>query len=135
MCEMNAKDLINVINKHVNDLDLVSARKYIEENIDILNEKKFYLNSNARELLDFITKRLDEHIEPLTKKEKAAIRAINHYSTQFDIRSLKFCIAEQAELLMRKDIADYLNLDAKSLLQSMGAIHQDQPPVQGDIEN
>ncbi|WML44351.1 hypothetical protein [Neobacillus sp. PS3-40] len=37
---MNFQDLINMINQSVEELDFVTARKYIEQNLDLIKERK-----------------------------------------------------------------------------------------------
>ncbi|WML44398.1 hypothetical protein [Neobacillus sp. PS3-40] len=116
---MNFQELITMINKSVDELDFVTARKYIEQNLDLLKDKKSLLKSNARELLLFLEK---QKVEPLKRNEQAVINSINLYSRKFDIRGLKFAIRENTQLMLRKDILLYLNSDAKALLESMKVI-------------
>jgi hypothetical protein len=118
------KELIAKINKSVEELDLVTTRKYIEENIEILNQNKNLLKGNARELLSFLTKRLESGIEPLTRSELATISAINSFATRFDVRSIKLTIKDKEQLLLRSDFVDHLNSDAKIILEGMGAIQK-----------
>ena len=121
---MNLKELIKEINQSVDELDLVATRKYIEGNIEVLNDNKRFLKSNARELLDFLTSRLESGYEPLTRGELATVNAINSYATKFDVRSIKMIIKGKEPLLIRKDFVDYLNSDAKIILEGMGAIEK-----------
>jgi predicted nucleic acid-binding protein len=108
-----------MINKSIEELDFVTARKYIEQNLDLLKEKKSLLKSNARDLLNFLEK---QKFEPIKRNELAIINSINLYSTKFDIRGLKFVIRENNQLMLRKDLLLYLNSDAKALLESMKVI-------------
>ncbi|WP_051348654.1 hypothetical protein [Peribacillus kribbensis] len=119
---MNLEELTNRINESIDEMDLVTTRKYIEQNLDILKENKRYLKKNARELLEFIISRLEEGIKPLSRHELAAIKAINLYASNFDIRGLKLTIKDKTQLLIREDVLTYLNSDAKILLKDMGAI-------------
>jgi hypothetical protein len=121
---MGIKELIAKINKSVEELDLVTTRKYIEENIEILNQNKNLLKGNARELLSFLTKRMESGIEPLTRSELATISAINSFATRFDVRSIKLTIKDKEQLLLRSDFVDHLNSDAKIILEGMGAIQK-----------
>jgi hypothetical protein len=121
---MGIKELIAKINKSVEELDLVTTRKYIEENIEILNQNKYLLKGNARELLSFLTKRMESGIEPLTRSELATISAINSFATRFDVRSIKLTIKDKEQLLLRSDFVDHLNSDAKIILEGMGAIQK-----------
>ncbi|PLS14605.1 hypothetical protein CVD28_27225 [Bacillus sp. M6-12] len=119
---MNIKELIGSIHKSVENLDLVTARKYIEENIGVLSDNKLLLKGNARELFDFLANRLEEGYEPLTRTEMATISAINSFASKFDVRSIKVTIRNKEQLLLRKDFIDHLTRDAKIILQGMGAI-------------
>lgn len=121
---MEIKELIAKINKSVEQLDLVTTRKYIEENLEILNKNKSLLQGNARELLTFLTSRLESGHKPLARTEMATIHAINSYATQFDLRSIKTTIKGREQLLLRKEFVEHLNSDAKIILQGMGAIHK-----------
>ena len=121
---MTIKELITKINQSVDELDLVTTRKYLEENIDLLKDNKRFLKSNARELLDFLTSRLESGYEPLKREELATVTAINSYATKFDVRSIKMIIKGKEQLLIRKDFVDYLNSDAKIILEGMGAIEK-----------
>ncbi|MFC3885120.1 hypothetical protein ACFOU2_17255 [Bacillus songklensis] len=119
---MTFRELITQINKSVEDLDFATARKYIEENLTILNENKHILTGNARELLDFLTHRLNSGYEPFTRQEMATISAINSYASKFELRQIKMIIKEKAPLFLRKDVVEYLNKDAKAILEGMGVI-------------
>lgn len=121
---MSIKELISKINQSVDELDLVTTRKYIEDNIEVLNDNKRYLKSNARELLNFLSSRLESGYEPLTRAEMATISAINSYATHFDVRSIKMVIKGKEQLLVRKDFIDHLNSDAKIVLEGMGAVEK-----------
>jgi len=118
------QELITNINKSVESLELSIARKYIEENIEILRENKTLLNGNARELLTFISNRRNEGYEQLTRRELMVIHAINTSANKFDLRELKKIIADNSMLLVRKDALDFLNSDAKVILEGMKAINQ-----------
>ncbi|PLT32904.1 hypothetical protein [Bacillus sp. V5-8f] len=121
---MNIKDLLLKINQSVNELDLVTTRKYIEENLEILNDNRNLLKGNARVLLEFLTNRRDAGHEPLTRGEMATASAINSFASKFDVRSVKVTIKDKEKLLMRKDFIDHLNADAKIILEGMGAIQK-----------
>lgn len=119
---MHVLDLIARINNCVEELDFAQARMYMEENIEILNENRSRLKSNARELLEFLTKRLEAGQQPLTRKDMAVINAVNSYASKFDLRSLKVIIKDHTLLFIRNDIQAYLNTDARIILEGMGAI-------------
>ena len=121
---MILQELITNINKSVDSLEFSVARKYIEENMEILKESKTLLNSNARELLTFISDRNKEGIEKLTRREMIIIQAINTNATQFDLREIKKLIKDNSMLLVRKDVLDFINSDAKVILEGMKAINQ-----------
>lgn len=119
---MGIKELILKINQSVEELDLVTTRKYIEENLDILNQNSRHLKSNARELLKFLTQEREAGHKPLTRAEIGTVQAINTYAGKFDVRSLKVTIKGKEHLLLRNDFTAHLNADAKIILQGMRAI-------------
>ncbi|AYC28886.1 hypothetical protein [Paenisporosarcina cavernae] len=119
---MNVDELLERVNSCADDLDLVAARKYIEENRELLAENRHRLKRNARELLDFILKMQDSGNKALQRNEIAAINAINSYATKFDLRGLKVAVKNHSELILRDDVIPYFNTDAKIMLASMNAI-------------
>ncbi len=119
---MHILDLIARINNSVEELDFATARMYIEENIEVLNDNRSQLKSNARDLLEFLTKRIEAGHQPLTRKEMAVINTVNSYASKFDLRGLKIVIRDHSLLFLRNDIEAYLNTDAKIILEGMGAI-------------
>ena len=121
---MKPEELINQINNFVDQLDFVTARKLIEDNLEILKKHRVSLKSNARELLKIIVERSESGNEPISRQEMATLLAINSYASKFDLRSLKIIVKDKASLLLRKDVVDYLNNDAKVILEGMGAIYK-----------
>jgi len=121
---MNLQELATKINACVEDVDLVAARKYMEENKELLKDNKSLLKRNARELFDFLLNSSKSNSKPLSREEVAATNAINLYATRFDIRGLKIAVKNHSELLLREDITPYLNKDARILLEGMGAIQK-----------
>lgn len=121
---MNLQELATKINACVEDIDLVAARKYMEENKELLKDNKSLLKRNARELFDFLLNSSESNSKPLSREEVAATNAINLYATRFDIRGLKIAVKNHSELLLREDIKPYLNKDARILLEGMGAIQK-----------
>jgi hypothetical protein len=121
---MNLQELATKINACVEDVDLVAARKYMEENKELLKDNKSLLKRNARELFDFLLNSSESNSKPLSREEVAATNAINLYATRFDIRGLKIAVKNHSELLLREDITPYLNKDARILLEGMGAIQK-----------
>ncbi|MCM3663465.1 hypothetical protein M3204_03565 [Mesobacillus subterraneus] len=119
---MNLKELTATINKYVEDLDFGTARVYLEENLTVLNENKNKLNSNARALLEFISDRQQEGVQPLTRKDMSIINATNSYASKFDLRGLKVLVRDNSQLFLRSDISAYINADAKIILEGMGSI-------------
>lgn len=117
---MKMQELITAINKSIESLDLVSARRYIEDNLELLNENKHHLRSNARALLDFLN---DQKEIPLNRKELNVIHSINTYASRFDIRGLKLSIKNNFDLLVRDDVKPYFSEDAKVILEGMNVIH------------
>ncbi|WP_153731510.1 hypothetical protein [Sporosarcina obsidiansis] len=116
---MNAQELIKVINTCVDELDFISARKYMEENKELLKRSKHRLNRNAQDLLEFVVTKSENQLDP---KEIHAIHAINNYASNFDIRALKLIVKDKAALISRKDTLTYLNEDAKAILESMRVV-------------
>ena len=116
---MQLNELIANINYRVEELDFVSARKLIEENMELIQTKKHHLRGNARELYDFLS---SNSLQTLNRREMSIIASINSYASKFDIRGLKVSLKSNARLLMREDVRDYLNADAKILLEGMGAL-------------
>ncbi|MGA9226895.1 MAG: hypothetical protein WB217_11190 [Mesobacillus sp.] len=119
---MHVLDLIAKINTSVEELDFAAARLYMEENIEILNENRNYLKTNARDLLEFLTKRMEAGQKPLTRQDMSVINAVNSYASKFDLRGLKVIIRDHSMLFLRNDISAYLNMDARIILEGMGAI-------------
>jgi hypothetical protein len=122
MGRLSLNALTAKINKYVEEMELATARVYIEENVEILNEHKNMLNKNARELLDFLLELQAGGGQPLTRKDMAIINAINTYANKFDVRGIKMLVKDNPNLFIRKDTPAYLNADAKIILQGMGAI-------------
>ena len=119
---MHVLDLVARINNCVEELDFAAARMYMEENLEVLNENRSRLKSNARDLLEFLMKRMEAGQQPLTRKDMAVINAVNSYASKFDLRGLKVIIRDHSLLFLRNDIEAYLNTDAKIILEGMGAI-------------
>ncbi|MFC5541448.1 MAG: hypothetical protein C0P75_012455 [Bacilli bacterium] len=121
---MDIKKLILCINGAVDALEYATARKYIEQNLDIVDENRHLLNSNAREILQFVKDNLGSSEQPLTKKEMNIITVINTYAKKLDVRGLKLYLKEKEkeQLLQRKNVLNILNADAKILLTSLGFI-------------
>lgn len=120
---MELDELIEKINQCADEFDFVTARKYIEENIEILKNNKLSLNSNAREILNFLTEQLKSGVKPLSKSEINIINAINSYAYKFDLMGIKFLLKNNAQVFMKKDSMSYLNSDAKTLLSGMKVIN------------
>ncbi|MDN4492158.1 hypothetical protein [Ureibacillus aquaedulcis] len=119
---MDIKDIISKINKTVDALEFTTARKYIEENIELVNQNRVHLKSNAREILKFLNEQLESGEQPLTKAEINVLNTLNVYAARFDIRSMKRNIKGNEQLLLKKESINYLSTDARIFLESMGAI-------------
>lgn len=119
---LDIKDIISKINQSVDALEFTSARRYIEENIELVNQNRIHLKSNAREILKFLNNQYESGEEPLTKAEISLLNTLNIYATRFDIRSMKRNIKGNESLLLKKESINYLNSDARIFLESMGAI-------------
>lgn len=120
--QMKIEELIIEINKYVEKLDFVTARKLIEENLEVVKKHRTSLNSNARELLKILVDRIESGHDPISRQDMASIIAINSFASNFDIQSLKLIVKDKAKLLLRKDAVEYLNKDARVILEGMGAI-------------
>jgi hypothetical protein len=119
---MNIKEIIDSINKSVEELDFVTARMYIERNIDSLVPHKNLLKSNAKDILNFLTERLQSGQSPLSRKDMITINTINSYAHKFNVKGIKLILKDNSKLVLREDIMTYLNSDAKVILEGMGAI-------------
>ena len=126
---MDCRELLKQINKSMADLDLVSARKYIEENLEIVSDYRHLLRSNARVLFDFIRNEKNMEHEPLNRREMTILFSLNRYASAFDIRGVKLLVNNYPDLLMRKEIQTYLNEDALTLLESMNVIQKYQETI------
>jgi hypothetical protein len=115
-------ELTSKINKIVDDLDFATARVFIEENVDVLNEHGKGLNSNARDLLNFINENQKEGVQPLSRKDISLINGVNSYASKFDVRGLKLIVKDNPQLFVRSEVVSYLSADAKTVLEIMGAI-------------
>jgi len=123
---LDFRDLLKQLNKSIDNLDLVSARKYIEENIDILTKNRQLLQGNSRAMFDLIKQKKDLGIKPLSRHEMAVIYSINNYATKFDLTGLKLVVNNNPELFVNEEIIQYLNADAKTLLQGMKVLHKNE---------
>ena len=121
---MEHRELLKLINSSMEKLDLISARKYIEQNLDLVGEYRHLLRSNARALYDFLRTEKDSGREPLDRREMTIIYSINRYASSFDIRGLKLLVNNYPELLMKQEVQKYLNDDALVLLESMHIIQK-----------
>ncbi|PAQ14352.1 hypothetical protein [Bacillus sp. FJAT-42315] len=119
---MELKHLIIEINRSVDELDYVKARKYIEDNMEVLEGNRTSLKSNAREIMKFVKERVNSGIEPISRQELAIIQAVNTYANKFDLRGIKTVLRDKAKVFQREDIIDFLNSDAKTILESLGVI-------------
>jgi hypothetical protein len=113
---MDISELVKKISKSMDSLDLVTARRLIENNIELISENRHLLRTNARSLFELLNNNSESAINTLTRQEMNVIFSLNSYASKFDIRSLKLSIKNNSDLLVRKDIKHYLNEDAKTLL-------------------
>lgn len=124
-CEerMQVTELIEKINRSVEEFDYVRARKYIEENLEVLEAKKLYLKSNAREIHKFLSEQLKSGVPPISRSDLAVINSINAYAYQFDLRGIKVVLRDHARLFLKEEAVAYLNSDAKTILSGMKVIN------------
>ncbi|MEK4082981.1 hypothetical protein [Psychrobacillus sp. FSL K6-1415] len=123
---MDFQELLKQLNKCIDSLDLVSARKYIEENIDILTKNRQLLRGNTRAMFDLIKQKKDTGEKSLSRHEMTVIYSINTYATKFDLTGLKLVVNNNPELFLNEEINQYLNADAKTLLQGMKVLHKNE---------
>lgn len=121
---MRTKDIITSINGFVDSLNFSTARKFIEENYELVSENRHLLNHNAREIFKFVEKHLNSEEEPLTRDEIRAITVVNTYATKFDLRGLKLTLKGKEQLFLKEHVLGYLNADAKILLEGLGVINK-----------
>ena len=123
----NVGTIIVKVNKAIDNLEFVEARKIIEANLLKLSEAKYYrlLNENAQVLIKHIVAEKKEHNgteKPLTRSDLLIINNINEYCTNFDISMLKRTLKNSFNLVQRPDVYQLLNSDAKIILNDMGAL-------------
>ena len=121
---MQLSELTKKINESVDDMDLVTARTYIEENLDLLTDNKHLLKSNARELVNFFIEKKKRGEVPLTRQEMSDLNAVNVYAKRFDVRGLKLMVKNKKKLFLKKEALSYLHADSKALLAGMGVIEK-----------
>lgn len=129
---MRLKDIVTSINDAVDALNYAAARKFIEDNFEMVYQHRHLLNNNAREIFKFVQKNMNSEEEPLTKEEIKTIMVINTYATKFDIRGLKLNVKGKEQLFLKKQVVNYLNADAKILLEGLGVIRQEEQLVKAD---
>lgn len=123
---MDISELMKKINGNMDKMDLVSARRLIENNIELISQNRHLLKSNSRSLFEILNNNTKSVINTLNRKEMNVIYSINAYASNFDIRGLKLSIKNNPELLVRKDIRHYLNADAITLLIGMNVISKEE---------
>ncbi|MEK4485299.1 hypothetical protein MHH81_06795 [Psychrobacillus sp. FSL H8-0484] len=123
---MDISELMKKINGNMDKMDLVSARRLIEDNIELIRQNRHLLKSNSRSLFEILNNNTKSVINTLNRKEMNVIYSINSYASNFDIRGLKLSIKNNPELLVRRDIRHYLNADAITLLIGMNVISKEE---------
>lgn len=123
---MEINELMKKINESMEKLDLISTRRLIENNLDLISDNRHLLRRNSRSLFEILKSNTDSAINTLSRKEMNVIYSINAHASNFDIRALKLSIKNNPELLVRKDIKHYLNEDAKTLLTGIKVITADE---------
>lgn len=123
---MDFPELLKQLNKSIDSLDLVSARKYIEENIDILTKHRQLLRGNSRAMFDIIKQKVETNEKALSRHEMTVIYSVNTYATKFDLAGLKLVVNNNPELFLNEEMKQYLNEDAKTLLQGMNVIQKNE---------
>jgi len=125
---MGLREIITEITKSLDKHDLVSVRKNIEDNLEILSQNKHRLKGQLKTVFDFFTNQLND--QPLNRNDLAVINTINHYATSFDLRGIKIVLKEHLILFLKDESKVFLSSDAKIILESMGTI-----PKKFDIES
>ncbi|MBS4174284.1 hypothetical protein [Bacillus sp. FJAT-49736] len=118
--DMELIELISEINDSMERYDLVTARIYIEENIELLSENKHRLKGNSSKVLDFLTDESNQ--QPLNRDDFAIISKVNLYASEFDVSGIRIVLKNNIALFLKEDVLEYLNSDAKIILESMGTI-------------
>lgn len=118
---VQTKELIRKINQSVEELDLVSTRMYIENNLEVVIDNKRFLKQNAREILNFLIEQRESGVKPLSRKELAIVKVVNTYASQFDLSGFKLLLKEYPQLFIREDITAYLNKDARIILDGINS--------------
>lgn len=119
------KGIINRINSFCDELEFGEARRIIELNLKPLSNLSYYrlLNENAKVILKHILKQAsNKDYKPLTRLEYLKINNINTYCSEFDISMLKRTLKDSIDFIQRPDVNALLNSNAKTILESMGAI-------------
>lgn len=120
---MNILQVVTKINYLCDELEFSHARKFIENNLDKLKERRICdkLNSNAKALLKHVTQDLETlNKKGLTRLDMLKINEINKYCTDFDISMLKRTLKDNLGLLYREEVYNYLTNNAKYILETMG---------------
>lgn len=119
---MKLEELVKLINQSCDNVDYISARKYIEANLELLYKHKLLLNSNAREIVLFLKEQEEAGKKPLTRQELGIIQTINQYAYNFNLRGIKIVLRENPKVFLKEETLPYLNSDAKTILTGMGVI-------------
>lgn len=122
---MQINELIQQINNATEQQDYATARLYVENNYELLAEHKHLLNANARDILGIVNEWKEKGISPVSKVEMATINSVNNYAKRFNVRGVKLAVKNNPKVFLRPDITDYLNGDAKILLEGMGVIEKE----------
>ncbi|MBS4174324.1 hypothetical protein [Bacillus sp. FJAT-49736] len=117
---MELREIMTEIAKSLDDHDLISVRKNIEDNIEILSQNKHRLKGKLKSAFDFLTNQSNK--EPLNRSDVAVINTINHYATNFDVRGIRIVLKDHFILFFKDETVEFLSSDAKIILESMGAI-------------
>ncbi len=88
--------------KSMDNMDLVTARSFIENNLELISENRYLLKSNARSLFEMLLKNMESVINKLNWNEMNVIYSINKYASNFDVRGLKLSIKNNSALLVKK---------------------------------
>ena len=121
---MDLQHLISTINYYADNSDYASARRHIEDNLEILRDKRVLLKNNAREILKFLLEQKESGKNQLSRKEMKIIYTVNHYANDLSVRGIRLIINENLELFKKKEAICLLNTNAKIILEGMGVIEK-----------
>ena len=77
-------------------------------------------------MFDIIKQKVETNEKVLSCYEMTVIYSVNTYATKFDLAGLKLVVNNNPELFLNEEMKQYLNEDAKTLLQGMNVIQKNE---------